>query len=76
MWNKAARTRKTTVMVKFAILPQYLSRGTVEKHKKFQLVSASKRKSETSQEEAVLLQILPKGKGKAVIDQAYRFPGG
>jgi hypothetical protein len=77
--NKGTRIRKTTVMVKFAILSQNLFRGTVENHEKFQqgyLVYALKHKPETSQLEAVLLQILPQGKGKAVPDQTCYRPLG
>ena len=45
--NKGTIIRKTTVMVEFAILSQYLSRGFVENHEKLQqgyLVSTLKYK--------------------------------
>lgn len=47
--NEGTKIRKTRVMAEFALLSQYLSRGTVVNHVKLQLVSASKIKPETSQ---------------------------
>jgi len=47
--NEGTKIRKTRIMAEFVLLSKYLSRGTVEKHEKLQLVSASKLKPETSQ---------------------------